>query len=145
MDAFSHAGPPVENKAMYSRTTRAITVTVHPMFLPDRSSPAEHRFVWAYRVVIENEGEETVRLRSRHWQITDGLGRRFDVRGEGVVGEQPTLGPGERFEYTSGTPLNTPTGIMVGTYGMETDGGERFDVAVPAFSLDSPYHRASVN
>lgn len=95
--------------------------------------------MWAYQVKIENLGQSTVQLRNRYWHITDAGGRVQEVRGAGVVGEQPVLRPGEKFEYTSGTPLPTPSGIMTGTYQMESDSGERFDVRVPAFSLDSPY------
>ncbi|MDE2164767.1 MAG: Co2+/Mg2+ efflux protein ApaG [Alphaproteobacteria bacterium] len=124
---------------MYSATTRSITVTVEPQYLEDQSSPADSHFVWAYRVRIENRSDQTVQLRRRHWQITDGLGRMQEVRGPGVVGEQPVLAPGQTFEYTSGTPLSTPSGIMVGTYQMETGNGEQFDVDIPAFSLDSPH------
>ena len=124
---------------MYDKTTRAIRVSVRPTFLEDQSSPDENYYVWAYRVRIENQGEETVQLRDRYWRITDGFGRVQEVRGPGVVGEQPVLKPGERFEYTSGTPLATPSGIMLGTYRMETDAGESFEVEIPAFSLDSPY------
>src|SRR5947209_6816791 len=124
---------------MYSETTRSITVTVKPIYLEDQSSPAENHYVWAYQVRIENNGPETVQLRRRHWRITDAFGRMQEVRGAGVVGEQPVLGPGDAFEYTSGTPLPTPSGIMVGTYEMETKGGENFAVAIPAFSLDSPH------
>ena len=130
---------------MYSQTTRAITVTVKPFFLEDQSSPAESHYVWAYHVRIENQGRETVQLRRRHWRITDGLGRVQEVRGPGVVGEQPKLKPGESFEYTSGTPLNTPSGIMVGSYEMETPQGESFAVAIPAFSLDSPHQSIRLN
>lgn len=130
---------------MYSKVTRAIKVTVNPLFLDDQSSPAEDHYVWAYHVRIENHGGETVRLRHRHWHITDGCGRIQEVRGAGVVGEQPVLAPGEAFEYTSGTPLSTPSGIMVGSYQMETARGECFDVAIPAFSLDSPHQRVQLN
>lgn len=124
---------------MYTKTTRAIRVTVVPAYLEEQSSPAESHFVWAYQVRIENLGEETVQLRTRYWNITDGMGRTQEVRGPGVVGEQPVLRPGDSFEYTSGTPLSTPSGIMVGSYQMETADGERFDVEIPAFSLDSPH------
>jgi ApaG protein len=130
---------------MYSETTRSIRITVRPFFLEDQSSPEESHFVWAYHVRIENQGPETVQLRHRHWRITDSLGRMQEVRGAGVVGEQPILRPGEAFEYTSGTPLTTPSGIMVGTYQMETEEGERFDVRVPAFSLDSPHQSVRLN
>ena len=130
---------------MYSQTTRGITVTVHPMFLEDQSSPAENHYVWAYRVRIENRGEETVQLMRRHWKITDALGRMQEVQGAGVVGEQPVLEPGGSYEYTSGTPLSTPSGIMMGSYQMETGDGQTFDVGIPAFSLDSPHEVHRLN
>ena len=130
---------------MYSAVTRQITVTVKPVYLEDQSSPRDNHFVWAYHVRIENRGGNTVQLRSRYWHITDALGRVQEVRGAGVVGEQPVLKPGQAFEYTSGTPLPTPSGIMTGTYQMETEGGELFDIAIPAFSLDSPHQAARLN
>ena len=130
---------------MYSEITREIRVTVRPFFLEDQSSPEEMHFVWAYHVRIENQGPQTVQLRNRYWRITDSLGRIQEVRGAGVVGEQPVLRPGEAFEYTSGTPLATPSGIMVGTYQMESESGERFEVNIPAFSLDSPHQSVRLN
>ena len=130
---------------MYRQTTRSISITVEPTFLEERSSPPENKYVWAYHVRIQNEGPETVQLVTRYWRITDAIGRVQEVRGPGVVGEQPVLKPGDSFEYTSGTPLGTPSGIMVGAYQMETPAGERFDVAVPAFSLDSPHQRVRLN
>jgi ApaG protein len=130
---------------MYSQTTRSITVTVKPFYLEDQSSPGDSHYVWAYHVRIENGSGETVQLRNRYWRITDSLGRIQEVRGAGVVGEQPVLKPGDSFEYTSGTPLPTPSGFMVGTYQMESGTGERFEVAVPAFSLDSPHQPVRLN
>jgi ApaG protein len=130
---------------MYSEITRSIKVTVNPFYLEDHSFPSENHFEWAYQVRIENLGRETVQLRRRHWRITDGMGRQQEVRGPGVVGEEPVLAPGESFEYTSGTPLATPSGIMVGSYEMETRAGESFEVAIPAFSLDSPYQAICLN
>lgn len=124
---------------LYEETTRDITVSVEPYYLSDQSEPAQRHFVWAYHVKIENNGTETIQLTHRHWRITDGAGATQEVSGEGVVGEQPTLQPGESFEYTSGTPLSTPSGIMVGTYMMVSATGEQFSVAIPAFSLDSPH------
>jgi ApaG protein len=124
---------------MFSETTESITVTVEPVFLEQQSSLAEGRFVWAYHVRIENGGRETVQLVNRHWQITDARGQREDVRGPGVVGEQPILDPGASFEYTSGCPLKTPSGFMVGSYEMERRDGSRFLIRIPMFSLDSPY------
>lgn len=130
---------------MYTAETRSIRVSVEPIYLDEQSSPNDGHFVWAYHVWIENNGSETVQLRTRHWRITDSLGRIHEVRGPGVVGIEPVLNPGDSFEYTSGTPLNAPSGIMVGSYQMETEGGERFEVAVPAFSLDSPYQNVRLN
>jgi ApaG protein len=123
---------------MYTETTRAITVTVQPIYLEDQSAPDQSQFVWAYHVRIENKGEEAVQLRNRYWRITDALGRVQEVRGAGVVGEQPTLEPGGSFRYTSGAPLGTPSGFMSGAYQMETEDGEPINVDIPAFSLDSP-------
>ena len=116
---------------MYEQETRQIKVTVKPFYLEDQSSPDENHFVWAYHVRIENDSGETVQLRNRYWRITDAMGRVQEVRGPGVVGEQPVLNPGDDFEYTSGTPLQTPSGIMVGTYQMEAASGEVFDVEIP--------------
>jgi ApaG protein len=130
---------------MYSETTRAIKVTVRPFYLEQHSSPADNHYVWAYHVRIENEGPDTVQLRNRHWRITDGFGRLQEVRGPGVVGEQPVLAPGESFEYTSSCPLATPSGFMVGDYEMETRAGENFLVRVPPFSLDTPQQPARLN
>jgi ApaG protein len=130
---------------MYSHTTRDIVVTVRPFFLEDQSAPHEDRYVWAYRVRIENRGLRTVQLLNRHWIITDAVGCVQDVRGPGVVGEQPVLRPGDTFEYTSGAPLATPSGIMRGSYEMEGEGGDRFEIVIPAFSLDSPHDRPSLN
>jgi ApaG protein len=121
---------------MYESVTRNIRVSVRPKYLQSQSRPDDDHFVWAYTITIENRGAEIVTLRSRHWKITDARGRLQEVKGEGVVGEQPTLAPGESFEYTSGVPLATPSGFMVGTYQMETAEGDRFDIAIPAFSLD---------
>ena len=130
---------------MYSTTTRDISITVTPHFIEEQSDPDENHYVWAYRVKIENIGDETVQLLNRYWHITDGIGQVKEVHGAGVVGEQPTLAPGETYEYTSGTPLSTCSGIMVGRYEMETSLGEAFDAAIPAFSLDSPYENKPLN
>jgi ApaG protein len=131
--------------AHYRATTRDIEVSVIPRFLEERSSPDDGKYFWAYTIEITNRGSETVQLKSRHWRITDALGRTQDVRGAGVVGEQPVLKPGQSFEYTSGVPLTTASGFMTGTYGMVNARGEKFDIEVPAFSLDSPGARRTVN
>jgi ApaG protein len=131
--------------AQYRAVTRDIEVSVTPRFLEERSSPDRGQYFWAYTIEIANRGSETVQLKSRHWRITDAQGRTQEVRGAGVVGEQPVLKPGQSFEYTSGVPLATASGFMAGTYGMVTAQGERFDIEIPAFSLDSPIGKRTVN
>ena len=130
---------------MYNALTRSIAVSVEPFFVEDQSRPDEQRWVFGYRIRIANEGAEPVQLVARHWRITDASGRMIEVKGEGVVGEQPRLLPGQCFEYTSGTPLATPTGMMLGSYQMMTDQGETFDVRIPAFSLDAPGTTATLH
>jgi ApaG protein len=130
---------------MYQATTRAIRVTVEPTFLDAESSPDKDQYFWAYRIEIANLGKEVVQLRTRHWRITDANGRTEEVNGAGVVGKQPVLKPGETFSYTSGCPLSTASGIMAGTYRMQNDKGETFFVEIPAFSLDLPGTRKSLN
>ena len=130
---------------MYRAITRQIEVTVEPNFRPEDSSSEKRYYFWSYTIVITNTGAETVQLRTRHWIITDASGRKQEVRGEGVVGEQPVLAPGERFEYTSGVPLATASGFMTGSYQMESQSGERFEIDVPTFSLDSPDSKRVLN
>jgi ApaG protein len=134
-----------ELAAMYRAVTRQIEVTVEPNFLPERWSIEKCQYFWSYTIAITNTGDETVQLRTRHWIITDASGRRQEVRGDGVVGEQPVLAPGQRFEYTSGVPLQTASGFMTGRYQMESESGERFEIDVPTFSLDSPEHKRTLN
>ena len=129
----------------YRAVTRHIEVRVTPRFLPERSSPENGYFFWAYTIMLTNLGGETVQLKTRHWRITDSHGRLQEVRGAGVVGEQPVLGPGQNFEYTSGVPLHTPSGFMTGSYGMVTSSGESFDINIPAFSLDTPQRGRTIN
>jgi len=130
---------------MYRAVTRSIEVVVTPRFISDRSSPENNYFFWAYTISITNKGAETVQLKTRHWRITDANGRRQEVRGAGVVGEEPVLKAGESFEYTSGVPLQTPSGFMVGTYGMIGANGEHFEIEIPAFSLDSGDAKPTLN
>lgn len=130
---------------MYRAVTRKIEVTVTPRFLAERSSPDNSYFFWAYTIAITNSGSDTVQLRTRHWRITDALGRLQEVKGAGVVGEEPVLKAGQSFEYTSGVPLPTPSGFMTGSYGMQTEAGERFDVEIPTFSLDCSYGEKTIN
>lgn len=130
---------------MYRAVTHDIEVRVEPFYLEDRSEPDENRYVWAYRITLANHSHETVTLLARYWQITDALGRVEEVHGPGVVGEQPDLEPGDSYQYTSGCPLSTPSGFMVGRYTMQTPRGLTFDIDIPAFSLDLPGSPRSVN
>jgi ApaG protein len=130
---------------MYERITRGIKVIVRPQYLEGQSKPDEDHFVWAYTITVENHGRETVTLKTRYWKITDATGKVQEVRGAGVVGETPTLKPGDSFTYTSGCPLKTPSGFMVGAYQMQNEAGELFNVEIPAFSLDSPHDRHAIN
>jgi ApaG protein len=132
-------------RLMYIAITNDIQVTALPDFLMERSDPAQDRYFWSYTIEIANLGRVRVQLLSRHWVIIDANGRREEVSGPGVVGEQPVLEPGETFRYVSGCPLATPSGMMQGSYRMATDAGETFDIEVPAFSLDSPLSRPTLN
>ena len=131
--------------SMYSKTTNGVTVTVTPYFLDDQSSPQESHFVWAYQVNIKNAGHSSIKLNHRNWLIIDANGKGMNVQGEGVVGEFPTIEPGQSFEYTSGTPLKTNNGIMQGFYLVSQDNGEKLKIDIPAFSLDSPYNKKNVH
>jgi ApaG protein len=129
----------------YTAITRAIVVTVEPAYLEANSSPDNSQYFWAYRVTIENQGRETVQLRSRHWMITNARGELTEIKGAGVIGKQPFLKPGESYAYTSSAHLNTPSGLMGGSYQMENDRGERFDIEIPTFSLDCPNQDVLLN
>ena len=130
---------------MYTKTTNKITITVNPYFLEEQSEPDDQHFVWAYQVTINNLSKEVVKLKNRYWKIIDSNGDKQEVKGEGVVGEQPILNPGEKFEYTSGTPLSTPSGFMEGYYEMEKKNGSIFEASIPQFSLDSPFISNNLN
>lgn len=121
----------------YHATTRRITVRVAPRYMPDQSDPQAPRHVWSYHVRIENNGLEPVQLLARHWTITDGQGRVDHVDGPGVIGQQPLIEPGCAFDYVSGCPLPTISGVMEGQYEMRGESGV-FDVAIPAFALEHP-------
>jgi ApaG protein len=129
----------------YEKTTHGIHICAEPTYLEDQSEPEESRYVWAYRITIRNDGTHTVQLRSRYWRITDANGFTQEIEGEGVVGDQPILRPGESYQYTSGTPLATSSGFMVGTYRMEKSDGATLTVEIPAFSLDMPQTHAVVH
>ncbi|HWD26331.1 MAG TPA: Co2+/Mg2+ efflux protein ApaG [Rhizomicrobium sp.] len=130
---------------MYERSTRNIRVAVQPAFLADQSDPDEHRYLWSYTVTIENRSGETVQLLSRHWHITDGHGQMKEVTGPGVVGAQPVIAPGQKFQYTSGCPLPTSSGYMSGRYKMRSSTGEAFDAEIPAFLLESPHEQRRIH
>jgi ApaG protein len=130
---------------MYEAVTHRVRVTVEPTFDPERSDPDQGRFFWRYSIEIANLGDKPVTLMERHWRITDAAGRQQEVRGPGVVGEQPTIRPGESFRYASGCPLTTPSGLMVGEYVMVDPDGRSFNVSIPAFSLDSPDGKRILN
>lgn len=133
----------------YEAETEKFLVQVQNFFLARESDPEQGQFFWAYRIQITNKSEETAQLLYRHWMITDGMGRKEDVKGAGVIGEQPVFPPDESFTYTSGCPLKTPTGFMKGTYEMKwlsgTHAGKMFKIDVPAFSLDSPDANLALN
>jgi ApaG protein len=129
----------------YERETRSIRVAVKPAYLDDQSDPEDDRYVWSYTVTIENRGAEPVQLLSRYWNITDGIGRVQEVRAAGVVGAQPVIAPGEKFQYTSGCPLETASGYMSGRYQMRSASGESFEAEIPGFLLESPYERRQIH
>jgi ApaG protein len=137
--------PSPDNRIMYERMTRSIFVAVKPAYLDDQSDPDGDRFVWSYTVTIENRGPEPVQLLSRYWNIVDGSGRVKEIRGPGVVGAQPVIAPGERFQYTSGCPLDTASGLMSGRYQMRAASGEDFEAEIPAFLLESPYEQRQIH
>jgi len=130
---------------MVSATTRNILVSVETSFIEEQSSHDEEYYVWAYRITIANESAERVQLMTRHWKISDELGRVQEVQGDGVIGQQPLIEPGDSFTYSSGTPLQTPSGFMHGSYQMRLPNGTQFDVEIPAFSLDCPYQKPQVH
>ena len=130
---------------MFSKTTNKINISVKTYYLDEQSEPNKQHYVWAYQVTINNLGQQTVQLKKRYWKITESNGVKKEVSGAGVIGEQPILRPGEKFEYTSGTPLSTPSGFMEGYYEMETKDGNKFDASIPLFSLDSPHSSNQIN
>jgi len=129
----------------YERTTGDISVRVTPRFMDADSDPAREHYLWAYTVEIANGGPHAVQVLSRRWQIVDGFGQMQEVYGNGVIGKQPVIEPGDTFSYTSGTPLPTPSGIMLGALEVRDDNGSIYEIIIPVFSLDSPHDRARVN
>jgi ApaG protein len=130
---------------MYSKTTHGIKVTAAPEYLKKDSSPEEGKFLWLYTITIENFTPNAVQLLRRKWLITDQQGTSFVIEGDGVIGEQPIIKPGEGYKYLSGTPLSSPSGVMMGSYMLVDDHGQSFEVDIPAFSLDSPHHNKLMN
>tara|TARA_B100001971_G_C17872191_1_gene373802 strand:+ start:130 stop:543 length:414 start_codon:yes stop_codon:yes gene_type:complete len=129
----------------YRASTLDIDVEVEPFFMEQESTPEASIYVWGYKVMIHNRRAKSVKLQSRYWKITDGLGQTQEVHGEGVIGKQPQISPGQKFEYTSGAPLPTPSGIMYGHYTVIEETGDIFDINIPAFSLDSPFQKQTLN
>lgn len=141
----AQTGETAADMPTYAKTTWGVAIEVEPIFLESQSFPAMDHYVWAYKVRIMNQRGDTVQLKTRHWRITDSDGGVREVNGEGVVGEQPVIQPGAMYEYMSGAPLTTPSGVMGGRYGMVTGAGESLDVEIPTFSLDSPHERRMLN
>lgn len=135
----------IDGAMTFECDTDGIRVAVQSYFLDDQSDPDTSQFVWAYRIKIINDTDMTVQLLNRHWIITDANGKVNEVKGEGVIGEQPIIGPDQWFVYTSGTPLSTSSGFMRGSYEMQDEDGEHFFIEIPTFSLDSPYYSMKVN
>ena len=135
----------IDGVMTFEAETAGVRVAVQSYFLEEQSEPDESRYVWAYRIKITNESSVTVQLLNRHWIITDANGTTQEVKGEGVIGEQPVIATGQWFVYTSGSPLSTPSGFMRGTYEMQDENGDHFFVEIPTFSLDSPYCSMQVN
>jgi ApaG protein len=131
---------------MFERETEGVLIRALPEYLAEESEPDEGRFVWAYTIEIENHSPEAVQLISRFWRITDANGVTQEVQGDGVLGEQPVILPGQSFSYTSAAPLAAPSGLMMGSYSMiRLDDGASLDIPVPAFALDSPYQSQLAN
>lgn len=136
---------PLSFEDAYSKETDNVTVLVRPVFLEEQSIPTEDHYVWAYQIRIVNQSKDVLQLNSRHWFITDAMGFSQEIHGSGVVGEHPTLRPGDVYEYTSGAALSTPSGMMHGHYHMHTEDGQVLRVLIPAFSLDSPHQVVMLN
>lgn len=135
----------IDGVLTFEETTEGIHIAVQSYFLDEQSKPDYGQYVWAYRIQISNLSDRTVQLINRHWIITDGVGAVQEVKGVGVIGEQPIIRPGQSFTYTSGTPLSTPSGFMRGSYEMRREDGQLFPATIPAFSLDSPHISLHIN
>jgi ApaG protein len=133
------------NRLIFSKQTYSILVTATPEYHDGRSSPYDSLYVWTYHINIENRGDTVAQLINRHWKIVDANGQVREVQGIGVVGIQPFIAPGEKFNYSSETSLQTPSGIMFGSYEMATKSGDKFFIDIPAFSLDCPHFKEQMN
>ena len=137
--------PPSALPPLFEQRTKDVVVRVEPEFLADQSSPSDGRYIWAYTVEIDNQSDADLRVTGRYWFIADSLGQVQEVHGQGVVGEKPVVRAGESFRYTSGAPLSAPSGMMRGSYRVEPDEGEAFDIEIPVFVLDSPHRGSMLN
>ncbi|MEM7711018.1 MAG: Co2+/Mg2+ efflux protein ApaG [Pseudomonadota bacterium] len=140
----ANAAPP-SVPPMFERRTKDVIVRVEPEYLAEQSSPSDGRYIWAYTVEIDNQSPNDLRVTERYWHIADSRGQVQEVRGQGVVGEKPVVKAGEQFRYTSGAPLSAPSGMMSGSYRVESDNGDAYDIAIPVFVLDSPYEGTLFN
>lgn len=131
--------------ALFEQRTQDVIVRVEPEYLAEQSNPSDNRFIWAYTVEIDNQSPFDLRVTGRYWHIADSRGQVQEVRGQGVVGEKPVVKAGEQFRYTSGAPLSAPSGMMSGSYRVEPDSGEPYDVEIPVFVLDSPFEGTMFN
>ncbi|MEM7729523.1 MAG: Co2+/Mg2+ efflux protein ApaG [Pseudomonadota bacterium] len=144
-DAPDASAPPAGLPNLFEQRTRDVIVRVEPEYLAEQSSPSDGRFIWAYTVEIDNQSTDDLRVTGRYWHIADSRGQVQEVRGSGVVGEKPVVRAGEQFRYTSGAPLSAPSGMMSGSYRVEPEDGDAYDIDIPVFVLDSPFEGTMFN
>ncbi|MGB6230562.1 MAG: Co2+/Mg2+ efflux protein ApaG [Litorimonas sp.] len=144
-DAADGSGFPGLMPALFEQRTKDVIVRVEPEYLAEQSNPSDGRFIWAYTVEIDNQSEDDLRVTGRYWHIADSRGQVQEVRGQGVVGEKPVVRAGEQFRYTSGAPLSAPSGMMSGSYRVEPEQGDAYDIDIPVFVLDSPFEGTMFN
>ena len=144
-EAVDTTAVPPGMPALFEQRTKDIIVRVEPEYLAEQSNPSNGQFIWAYTVEIDNQSDDDLRVTGRYWHIADSRGQVQEVRGEGVVGEKPVVKAGEQFRYTSGAPLSAPSGMMSGSYRVESDNGYAYDIDIPVFVLDSPYEGTLFN
>ncbi|WP_298915548.1 Co2+/Mg2+ efflux protein ApaG [uncultured Algimonas sp.] len=144
-DAAEAGSVPPGLPSLFEQRTKDVIVRVEPEYLAEQSSPSDGRFIWAYTVEIDNQSDDDLRVTGRYWHIADSRGQVQEVRGQGVVGEKPVVRAGEQFRYTSGAPLSAPSGMMSGSYRVESDAGDAYDIDIPVFVLDSPFEGTMFN